>query len=366
MSTTPSRSRAVPAAAASPAPRARRGTGRSVLGDVAKLAGVSTATVSRVYNEPGKVSAEVQQRVHDAARALNWIPNAAGRALASTRSHIAGAIIPTLDNHVFASQVSGMQSVMAEQGITLFLGCSNYDPAQALTQVRAMLARGVEAVSVVGESYPAELFELLIDRRVPYVVTYAYREGSPHCCVGFDNRAAFARLTAHLLELGHRDIAVIMQPSVDNDRVQARLRGVHETLAAHGLAVRPVHFCEGPSSIAFGRASLRKIWATPDVRPSAILCGNDNLAIGALLEAQALGIAVPGQLSITGFDDIALARELDPALTTMWVDTNEIGRAAAQSLLDMLKGCAPGPGTEIAAKLEIRGSTGPFQSPRTV
>ena len=90
--------------------RARRGNGRSVLGDVAKLAGVSTATVSRVYNDPGKVSADVQQRVRDAARALNWIPNAAGRALASTRTHITGAIIPTLDDQVFASQVAGMQT----------------------------------------------------------------------------------------------------------------------------------------------------------------------------------------------------------------------------------------------------------------
>jgi LacI family transcriptional regulator len=362
MSTTPSRSRAAPAAAASPTPRARRGTGRSVLGDVAKLAGVSTATVSRVYNEPGKVSAEVQQRVHDAARALNWIPNAAGRALASTRSHIAGAIIPTLDNHVFASQVSGMQAVMAERGITLFLGCSNYDPAQALTQVRAMLARGVEAVSVVGECYPAELFELLTLHGVPYVVTYAYREGSPHCCVGFDNRAAFATLTEHLLELGHRDFAVIMQPSVDNDRVQARLRGIHETLAAQGLAVRPAHLCEGPSTIAFGRASLRKIWDVAGPRPSAIVCGNDNLAIGALLEAQALGIEVPRQLSITGFDDIALAREVAPALTTMWVDTEAIGRAAAQSLLDRLDGRPAAASIEIAAELEIRASTGPFRA----
>jgi LacI family transcriptional regulator len=358
VSTTPSRS-----GVARGVPRSRRGTGRSVLSDVAKLAGVSTATVSRVYNEPGKVSAEVQQRVHEAARALNWIPNAAGRALASTRSHIAGAIIPTLDNHVFASQVSGMQAVFAEHGITLFLGCANYDPAQALTQVQAMLARGVEAVSVVGECYPAELFDLLNNHEVPYVVTYAYRHGSPHCCVGFDNRAAFATLTEHLIALGHRDFGVIVQPSVDNDRVQARLRGVHETLAAHGLAVRPVHLCEGPATIAFGRESLRTIWEAPGVRPSAIVCGNDSLAIGALLEAQALGISVPQQLSITGFDDIALAREMAPTLTTMWVDTNAIGRAAAKSLLDMLEGPngnrERAAGVEIAAELKIRGSTGP-------
>ncbi|TCW87106.1 LacI family transcriptional regulator [Burkholderia sp. SRS-46] len=341
------------------ASRARRGTGRSVLGDVAKLAGVSTATVSRVYNDPGKVSADVQQRVRDAARALNWIPNAAGRALASTRTHITGAIIPTLDDQVFASQVAGMQAVMAEHGITLFLGCSNYDPAQALTQVRAMLARGVEAVSLVGEAYTQELFELLALHRVPYVVTYAYRDDSPHCCVGFDNRAAFARLTDHLLGLGHRDFAIVMQPSTDNDRVQARLRGIHDTLAAHGLAVRPAHQHEGPASIAFGRASLRAIADSATPRPSAVICGNDALALGALLEAQALGIDVPSQLSITGFDDIALAREIRPSLTTMWVDTDAIGRKAAHALLDALDSGATGPGCAVLPELRSRESAAP-------
>ncbi|RDS98276.1 LacI family transcriptional regulator, partial [Burkholderia contaminans] len=173
------------------APRARRGSGRSVLGDVAKLAGVSTATVSRVYNDPGKVSADVQQRVRDAARALNWIPNAAGRALASTRTHITGAIIPTLDDQVFASQVAGMQTVMAEHGITLFLGCSNYDPAQAPDQVRALLSRGVEAVSLVGEAYPPDTLALLAMPPVPCVLPYSARADTPHRPIALHNRPAF-------------------------------------------------------------------------------------------------------------------------------------------------------------------------------
>ena len=176
-----------------------------------------------------------------------------------------------------------MQTVMAEHGITLFLGCSNYDPAQALEQVRAMLSRGVEAVSLVGEAYPPELFELLAMHRVPYVVTYAYRDDSPHCCIGFDNRAAFAQLTTHLLDLGHRDFAIIMQPSADNDRVQAPAR--HSRHAGRARRGAPVHQHEGAATIAFGRASLRAI-ADSDAatRPTAVICGNDALALGALLE----------------------------------------------------------------------------------
>jgi LacI family transcriptional regulator len=347
-----------PAPSLPPSARSRRSTGRSVLSDVAKLAGVSTATVSRVYNEPEKVSAEVQERVRQAALTLNWIPNAAGRALASTRTHIAGAVIPTLDDQVFASQVSGMQAVLAEQGITLFLGCSNYDPAQALAQVRAMLARGVEAMSVVGEAHPAELFDALRQYRVPYVVTYAYRQDSPHPCIGFDNRAAFFDLTNHLIEFGHRDFGVVIQPTHDNDRVQARVLGIRQALERHGLAVRPDNVREGPATIAFGRESLRSIWQESPARPTAIICGNDHLAIGALLEAEALGIAVPSELSITGFDDVALAKEIRPALTTMRVDTEMIGRLAAQRLLDALSGHGGASGHEVPATLKVRESTG--------
>lgn len=349
-------------APAQTSPRSRRTSGRSVLVDVAKRAGVSTATVSRVYNDPGKVSADVQARVREAALALNWIPNAAGRALASTRTHIAGAIIPTLDDQVFASEVTGMQAVFAEQGYTVFLGCSNYNLQQAYIQVSAMLTRGVEAVLLVGESQPPGLFELLEQNRVPYVVTYAYRKDSPHCCVGFDNRAAFRRLTTHLLDSGHRDFAIVMQSPDGNDRVQARLLGIHETLAEQGLAVRPAHVRIGPATIDFGRASLRAIMEQTGPRPTAIICGNDHLATGVLLEAQSLGIEVPGELSVTGFDDIALSHQLKPSLTTMRVDTAEIGRLAAHTMLRMLAGETDIGGTEIEPVLFVRESSGAPQA----
>ena len=264
------------------------------------------------------------------ARALNWIPNAAGRALASTRTHITGAIIPTLDDQVFASQVAGMQTVMAEHGITLFLGCSNYDPAQALEQVRAMLSRGVEAV-LVGEAYPPELFELLAMHRVPYVVTYAYRDDSPHCCIGFDNRAAFAQLTSPARP----------RPPRFRDHHPCRQRPCRRAArhsrrwprAARGA---PVHQHEGAATIAFGRASLRAIAddaATPDGRD---LRQRRALALGALLEAQALGIDVPAQLSITGFDDIALARRSSRRRRRCGSTPTRSG-SAAQALLDALE-----------------------------
>jgi LacI family transcriptional regulator len=327
-----------PDAGKSPKPeRARATLGRARLSDVAQRAGVSTATVSRTFNEPEKVSPEVRDQVLKAARSLAWIPNAAGRALASSRSYIAGVVIPTLDDEIFASLVSGMQAGLAEQGMTLFIGCSNYDPEEGLRQVKAMLTRGVEALAVVGEAHPPELFEAL-RARVPYVVTYGWRRGGPHPMIGFDNFAAYERLTGHLLDLGHRRFGAVFQSSRNNDRVTDRIAGMRTMLERHGITLDPDCLHEGERSVETGRLGLRALLAARSGPPTAVVCGNDQLAIGVLLEAEALGLRVPEDLSVTGFDDIALARQLRPSLTSMRVDTHRIGRAAADYLLARIQG----------------------------
>lgn len=324
--------------------------------DVAARAGVSTATVSRTFNLPEKVAPEVRERVLAAAAALGWLPHAAGSALARRRTSIVGAVIPTLDNEIFAAQIGAMQASLAEQGVTLLLGCSDYDQEQAWRQVRAMLARGVEGLAIVGEAHKLELFAALAARRIPYVVTYAWRPDSPHPCIGFDNRAAFARITRHLLGLGHRELGMIVQPVAGNDRVEARLAGVREALAEQGLGLRPQHFHEGPWSIGFGRGSLRAMLEASPPRPTAVICGNDWLAIGALLEARAMGLDVPRELSITGFDDVAMASEIEPPLTTMRVDNAEIGRLAAHHLLARLSDATAPPLPVLVPDLIERGS----------
>ena len=336
--------------------RSRSGTGRTRLAEVARQAGVSTATVSRVFNEPAKVSAEVQHRVREAAAALHWIPNAAGRALASHRSQIAGAIIPTLDNEIFARQVSGMQAVFAESGFTLLLGCTNYDPAEGLNQVQAMLAQGIDVLALVGDNYPPQAFALLQQRSIPYVVTYGFRQDSPHPCIGFDNRAAFREIADYVVSLGHRRIAAIFQPVEANDRVVARVEGMKEGLAAGGIALRAADLHIGPSSMDFGAESLRRIMASKS-RPTAIICGNDNLALGAISAALDLGFTVPDDLSITGFDDLAIASRIAPPLTTMRVDNLQIGRLAAAQLVGAVSGAVPPRSIELRAELCIRATT---------
>ncbi|MBP2299124.1 LacI family DNA-binding transcriptional regulator [Azospirillum picis] len=325
--------------------------------DVAAAAEVSIATVSRVFNSPEKVAPPIRERVLAAAKAMGWMPHAAGSALARRRSSIVGAVIPTLDNEVFAAQVGAMQTAFAERGITLLLSCFNYNQDQARSDVQAMLARGVEALAIVGESHKPDLFADIQARHIPYVVTYSHRPGSPHPCIGFDNRQAFRKIARHLLDDGHEVIGVIIQPTTGNDRVADRLDGIRDALAERGLGIRPQHLYEGEWSIDFGRQSVRAMLETAP-RPTALICGNDYLAIGALLEARAMGLAVPRDLAITGFDDIAISRQMDPPLTTMHIDNHEIGRRAAAYLLSCLQGESPTPAPPLVPTLVLRGTTG--------
>ena len=341
--------------------RSRGRSGRVTLEEVARAAGVSTATVSRAFNEPDKVSGDIRERVYSTAKELNWIPNAAGKALASSRTHIAGAIIPTLDNEIFARQINAMQSIIAARGYTLFLGCANYDETETFRHVQAMLARGVEALSIVGETHSAALFETLSSRKLPYVLTYSYRAESPHCCVGFDNRQAFCEITNYLLRNGHRRFGVILQPLVGNDRAEARLVGIRQTLAAAGAELPEFCLKVGPSTLAFGAVSFRELMDGPaDKRPTAIVCGNDNLALGALSAAQEMGLHAPCDFSITGFDDLAISSMLSPRLTTMKIDNYQIGVVAAEKLLWALSHRGQQPkSVELKPELIIRDTTGP-------
>ena len=339
--------------------RSRSRSSGPTVQDVATAAEVSTATVSRAFNAPEKVAPEIRAKVLRVAATLGWMPHPAGAALASRRTWLIGVLIPTLDNDVFARQVGALQTRVAQDGITVLIGCSNYDPDQALNQVRAMLARGVEALAIVGEAQHPELFDLIAARGVPYVVTYGWREGMAHPAIGFDNAAAFEQIAAHLLGLGHRTFGLIHQPCRNNDRVVARIVGLEQALARAGLALRPQHRRECAASIECGASALRAIMAAEGPRPTAIICGNDTLAIGALTAARALGLQVPGDLSITGFDDSAMAAYVDPPLTTSHVDTAEIGQRAADYLLARLAGETPVTPPPLPSVLRIRQSTGP-------
>lgn len=342
-----------------PQPRERKSGSAPVrLSDVARFVGVSTASVSRAINFPDKVSPGLRDRVEKAALLLHWVPNGAAKALASLRSRAIGALIPTLGHQNFAMLLEALQRNLHRDNYTLILGCMESTPDARVLQARRMVERGIDFLVLVGEAQPAPLFDLLQTQNIPFVITYTSGQHSPYPCIGFDNYAASEQITNHLLALGHRSFGLIAATSADNDRIQQRIAAVKDALARHGLGVRTEHFAEVESSrrIAAGRAGLQHIWASPE-RPTAVICTNDYLATGAMIEARARQIVIPQDLSVVGFDDVDLSEHLEPPLTTIRVPAGELGTAIADYVIRYLdQGDATLPAA-LTANLMIRGST---------
>jgi len=328
------------------------------LRDVARVAGVSTATVSRVMNSPDTVSEVLRARVASVVRHLGWVPHGAARALATRRTGTIGAVFPTLTHGDFARAIQALQSELSKSGRTLLLACSEYNLEQEYEQVRKLIERGVDALLLVGEAHHRDLSELLQKNSIPYVNTFVYNPATHGTCVGPDNRKALYELTNYLIKLGHRHFGVVAQTTQNNDRAEARLQGIRDALAEKAIAIQPRHFVQGFWGINEGRQLFRRLLVERPW-PTAVICGNAYLTVGALLESQAMGIAVPDDMSIVGYDDIEIMSELPIPLTTVRVLSDEVGRRAARLLVDKLEGRHAGENFECAAEIVVRQSSGP-------
>lgn len=335
---------------------------KAKLDDVARVAKVSRATASRALSAPELVRSVTLARVRDAARLLGYVPHGAARALASRRTHTIGAVVPTLDNPIFANSIQALQRDLGEHGYQLLLGSHEYDPAREVDVTRALLERGVDGLMLVGTDHSPALYPLLANFRIPHVLTWSLDASGHHDCVGFDNRAAAARVARHLVDLGHRHMAVITGFTANNDRARDRIAGVRDVLAAHGIELAPDRVLEFAFAVRSGRDALQQAMRLVP-RPTALICGNDVLAQGALIEAHALRIDVPRLLSITGFDDMELAAQTPPGLTTIRIPTAEIGRRVARHLLARIDGAEAERCTELEVELVVRGSTAPPARP---
>lgn len=334
--------------------------------DVALAAGVSTATVSRALNKPDSVRPALRERVLVAVERLGYVAHAGARALTLRRSGTVGAIVPTIDNAIFARGLQAFQRRMAQGGYVVLLAFSDYDAAQEQAQAQALLARGVDALALTGISQRAGLVAKLAQRGLPWVHIGSYPAPAGSACVGFGNRAAIVRAVRYLLDLGHRRFAMLAGVSVDNDRAAERIEGVREALSAAGLSLPPRAIVQAPYTLQGARDGTRTLLAQQPA-PTALICGNDVLAWGALLECEELRIAVPDALSVVGFDDLELSRQWHPPLTTVHVPTERMWTLAAEYLLNRLDGRVDAPlQQEIDVELVVRGSTTPPASRRAV
>lgn len=330
----------------------------TTLDDVAQAAGVSPATVSRYINRPESVRAEKRLRIQSAIEQLGYVPNGAARALASRRTRMIGAIMPSLDNMLFGGPLEAFQKEIGSAGYTVAVACSDYDNQTEHTHIRNFLESRVDGLLLVGAERDPEVYRQIEQQGVPYVLTWVSGDTRKDHCVGFDNAAAAEHLIDYLVSLGHRRFGMISGFLESNDRAHARHSGVCSALTRHGLRLEPELFLERSFDPDAGRDAFHILMSTPNP-PTVIVCGSEPHAYGALFEARDMNFDVPGDVSVTGFDDMWLASQTSPPLTTVRTPRGRMGRQAAQHLLAKLRGERIATPRPLETTLVVRKSTAP-------
>ena len=339
-----------------PADRDASGRSRSSAKDVARLAGVSTATVSRVINSPDQVDAKTRRLVREAVTKLRYVPHGAARALRSHRSRMIGAVVPSFDYALYARTTSAMQAVLDSNGYSLVLAEHHYDLTVEVRITEKLVGRGVDAFVFVGLHHDAALFALLEDYGRPYVLTWGVDPMRQHPSIGFDNRAATFEMTRHLIGLGHRRFGLLSAVTDGNDRATERGAGMRAALSQAGLALDDRCVQYGPIDLAAASDMMRRLLEL-EPRPTAVVATNDVFAVGAMVACRATGVRIPQDISITGVDNTDLGATQTPALTSIRTPIVEIGRAAAEQVIARLEGRPHVAFQTLPFELVSRGST---------
>ncbi len=325
--------------------------------DVARLAGVSPATVSRAFNTPDLLGPETLERVRRAASQLGYQPYGLARSLRRRRSMVLGIVMPSLRYAYFAGTLELLQSLLAREGYTLLLSSANHDPQTELDGVRAMMAQGVDGVILFGRPLHDESALLLARRGVPHMRCWTAAPDEPS--VAFDHGAAMADVVEHLVALGHRRFAVVIPFVALADRSRYRLTAIREALARHGLALPTQAVVDdGGLDAPAGREAVIAL-RDRGVQATAIVCSNDLIAAGVILECQASGLKVPQDVSVTGYNDSALAGAFTPAITSVDTPVDLHAQEVARAMLAALRERQPFPVVRLPTHLRVRASTGP-------
>lgn len=305
--------------------------------DIAKLAGVSSATVSRAIHSPHKVRPETRARVHRLFEKHNYIYNATAGDLSRQKTKVIGLLIPTTRSPVFADSVFAIQEKCQDYGYSVILGNTQYDAQIERRLIRQFQERRVAGMILTGFAYGHEqVITDLIEADLPTVVIWEKIENPIINYVGFDNFQTAYSMTEYLIRLGHRRIGLIMGPYSKVGRVRKRWEGFQAAMARHGLKIDPELVIEKEPTLQNGREAMDQILDRPE-RPTAVFAASDVLAIGALKAAKEKGLNVPRDLSVAGHDDIDFAAYTDPPLTTVQVAGHEIGRLAVEVLLGKIE-----------------------------
>ncbi|MEO6928537.1 MAG: LacI family DNA-binding transcriptional regulator [Casimicrobiaceae bacterium] len=306
--------------------------------DVARCAGVSVITVSRVLREPAKVAKATRARVLTAIETMGYVPNLVARSLKSRRSSIVAAVIPSVTHSIVAEVVRGMTEVFNEAGLHMLLADSGFSPQEEEALVAAFLARRPDAIYLTGTTHTAGTRKLLDAARIPVVEAGNLTDAPIDMVVGYSNTEAARAMTRELIDGGRRTIGYVGQLGRDYiDRVRDRHAGHCSALHDAGFGDREHLRVEVELTYRGGAAGVAELLRR-EPGLDAVFCTSDIIAVGVLFECQRRGIAVPAALAVTGMDDQEIASQCVPALTTIRMPRYEMGRHAATMLCRRLAG----------------------------
>jgi len=323
---------------------------------VAKLARVSSATVSRTINHVPTVNPKLAARVWDAVHELNYFPNTHARALVSGRSRMLGLIVTEITNPFFPELIRGFEEVAIERGYEILIGSTSHDPEGMKRCMRRMVERKADGVAVMTFGIEQPLLEQLAIQNIPLVLVDEAPNRAGISVLRIDYHEGIRQGVQYLTTLGHRTIAFVTGP-LQLHSSQLRLEAFKKALQECGIPLEPRLIVEGDHTMEGGIAATGRLIAA-DHLPTAILCSNDMLAIGALHRLSRERLRVPDDISVIGFDDIHMAGVMIPPLTSVRMSRTELARAAVSALCAHAENRDPQREYRIGTQLLVRESTG--------
>lgn len=314
--------------------RSRRGSGAITLRDVAKLAGVAPITASRVLNTPEQVSVDVRQKVLDAVQKTGYVPNRMAGGLASSRSRLIAAVVPSTVMSVFMETIESLNGALFDAGYQLMLGQSGYSASREESLLEAIIGRRPDGIFLTGILRSGKGRTRLLASGIPVVETWDLTPTPIDMLIGFSHTDIGREVARFLMGQGRRRLALIR---AEDERADRRATAFMEAVAREGLAPVEVVNVGASRSLKSGREALGRLLAqAPEV--DAVFCSSDLLALGVMTEARVRGIAIPGRLALIGFGDVPFAADMAPALSTVRINGADIGQMAASRLIDRAEG----------------------------
>jgi LacI family gluconate utilization system Gnt-I transcriptional repressor len=330
--------RAKHASSAKTASRAAIEAGATLrLEEVAEAAGVSTITVSRCINNPGRVSAKTREHVLRVAATMGYVPNRLASSLASARSKVVGAVVPTLANPIHAEMLQGVTDILGPAGYQLLLGTSGYSLQSEEDVVRTFISHRVDAMLLTGKDHRDDCMALLARSAIPTVEVFEQIDDPFDLNVGSSNFDAGLSLAQYLIARGRRTLAFVGHSDVDDSRIEERWRGVVAACRDAGLAAPKLYTAASDPGSGGGGEIIGAILRDAPSTDAVIFAGH-QIAVGAIRHALDTGIAVPQRAAVASFGDSPIARWIKPSLTTVRFPVRDMGLEAGRLLLTRLSG----------------------------